>query len=103
MAGIRSPRKSAPGSDAMKAWLADLLAGPDSKADEMAVIALLIGLCFVLSLLTLIALTVFTVAVRGDLWEPEHFANAAAILFGAAGGVVGAMCCAMGLKSKLGG
>lgn len=103
MAGIPSPRKSVPGSNAVKAWLADLLAGPDAKADEMAVIAVLIGLCFVFALLALVGLEVFYVVVRAGPWEPERFANAAATLFGTAGAVIGAMGCAMGLKAKLGG
>jgi len=103
MAGTAWVRKSAPGSEPVKAWFADLLAGPNSKADEMAVIAVLIGLCFVFALLAMVGLEIFVVVVRPGQWAPEEFAAAAATLFGAAGAVVGAMGCAMGLKAKLGG
>jgi hypothetical protein len=87
----------------MRKWLGDLFSGPDQKADEIAVIAVLIGLCFVGSIVALVGLEIFTVVVRRGVWAPESFAAAAATLFGSAGGVIGAMACAMGLKAKLGG
>jgi hypothetical protein len=87
----------------IRSGLVALLAGPDAKPDEMAVIAILIGLCFVQALMTLIGLEIFIVVVRGDRFEAEAFAAAAATLFGSAGGIISALAYAMGLKAKLGG
>lgn len=88
---------------AVRAYLAEFLAGPNSKADEMALVAVLIGLCFVFALLALSGLEIFVIVMRHLPWDPEGFARAAAILFGSAGAVMAAMQCGMGIKAKLGG
>ncbi|HQT66004.1 MAG: hypothetical protein B7Z78_11700 [Rhodospirillales bacterium 20-60-12] len=73
----------------MKTWLSSLLAGPDQRADEMALIAICGGLSF-------IGLEIFAVVVRHQLFDPVAFGEGF-------GGAISAVALGMGLKAKCGG
>jgi hypothetical protein len=87
----------------MRTWVAQLFQGADAKADEMSLIAVLIGLSFFFCTVALISLEVYSVLERGQEFHPDDFATAAATIYGAAGGVIAAMALGMGLKQKFGG
>jgi len=85
-------------------FIAELFKGPDGvKADEIAVLAVGIGILFVLTLESFLGLEIFDVVIRRHPFVPLDFSNAAAILFGSAGTVLAAITVAMGIKAKFGG
>jgi hypothetical protein len=85
-------------------FVAELFNGPDGvKADEISVLAVGIGILFVLTLESFLGLEIFDVVIRRDPFLPVEFSNAAAILFGSAGSVLAAITVAMGIKAKCGG
>ncbi len=85
-------------------FVAELFKAPDGiKADEMAVLAVAIGLLFVLTVMIFLGLEIYDVTIRHHSWIPIDFSNAAAVLFGAAGSVLAAITLAMGVKARLGG
>ena len=89
---------------AMRRFIAELFKAPDGvKADEIAVLAVVIGILFVLTLIIFLGLEIYDVTIRGHRWVPVDFSGAAAVLFGAAGSVLAAITMAMGIKAKFGG
>ncbi len=85
-------------------FFGELFKSPDGrKADEIAVLAVTIGVLFVLTLSIFLGLEIYDVVIRNHFWVPVDFANAAAVLFGSAGGVLAAITVAMGIKAKCGG
>ena len=88
----------------MNNFIADLFKSPDGvRADEIAVLAVGIGILFVLTLAIFLGLEIFEVVVRNRSWMPLDFANGAAALFGSAGTVLASITVAMGIKAKCGG
>jgi prepilin signal peptidase PulO-like enzyme (type II secretory pathway) len=88
----------------MKGFIAELFKAPDGvKADEIAVLAVVVGILFVLTLTIFLGLELYDVTSLGHRWVPLDFSNAAAVLFGAAGSVLAAITLAMGVKAKFGG
>jgi hypothetical protein len=88
----------------MRKFVGELFKAPDGvKADEIALLAVAIGMLFVLTLFIFLGLEIFDVIFRHHSWVPVDFSNAAAVLFGAAGSVLAAITLAMGVKAKLGG
>jgi len=85
-------------------FITELLQDPNGlKADEIAVVAVGIGVLFVLTLVIFLGLEIYDVMGRDHPWSPVDFANAAAVIFGSAGGVLAAVTVAMGIKAKCGG
>ncbi len=88
----------------MRRFLTELFKAPDGiKADEIAVLAVVIGVLFVCTLMIFLGLEIYDVTIRHHSWAPVDFSNAAAVLFGAAGSVLAAITVAMGIKAKFGG
>ncbi len=91
-------------ADAMNRFIAELFKAPDGMcADEMAVLAVGIGILFVITLEIFLMLEIYDVVLRHHSWEPVAFSNAAAVLFGSAGSVLAAITVAMGIKARCGG
>ena len=86
----------------MRTWLGQLFSDETERADEMALIALLIGFCFGLALLSLRFLEFDAVMLRHAVFSPESFSAAADTIFGTGGKVVAFMAIGMGLKKRLG-
>lgn len=92
------------GRQRVRSFIAELFKSPDGVgADEIAVLAVGIGVLFVLTLMIFLGLEIYDVVIRRDLWVPVDFANSAAVLFGSAGSVLAAITAAMGIKAKCGG
>ena len=88
----------------MRRFIAELFKAPDGvRADEIAVLAVAIGILFVFTLTVFLGLEIYDVMIRHHSWVPVDFSNAAAVLFGAAGSVLAAITVAMGVKAKFGG
>jgi len=88
----------------MKRFIVELFKAPDGiKADEIAVLAVAMGILFVLTLMIFLGLEIYDVTIRHHSWVPVDFSKAAAVLFGAAGSVLAAITVAMGVKAKFGG
>lgn len=89
---------------AVSRFIAELFKAPDGvKADEIAVLAIGVGVLFVLTLIIFLGLEIYDVTIRHHIWVPVDFSNAAAVLFGSAGSVLAAITVAMGIKAKFGG
>lgn len=70
----------------MKAWLAALLTDANNRADEMAVLT-------ILGVLTFLGLSIYSVVVRGQTFDPSSYGTGLASALGAAS--IG-----MGLKAR---
>jgi hypothetical protein len=89
---------------AMNKFIAELFKSPDgAQADEISVLAVGIGILFVLTLEIFLGLEIFDVVIRRHPFVPTDFSNAAAMLFGSAGTVLAAITVAMGIKARCGG
>jgi hypothetical protein len=88
----------------MRRFVAELFKGPDgANADEVAVLAVGVGILFVFTLIIFLGLETYDVVIRNHPWRPLDFSNSAAVLFGSAGTVLAAITVAMGIKAKFGG
>jgi hypothetical protein len=87
----------------MRAWLRQLFAGSDSEVDEMAVLAVLIGLAYVALLLSYVAYEGYALRALHQAWRPRAFATGAMLIVGGAGAFLSALATAMGVKARLGG
>lgn len=99
----RTRRKKTSSASRWRIWVSQLFEGPDAKADEMAFIALLIGISFVASTAALICFEAYWLIARHGEWRPGEFAMACATIYGAGGPVISLLAIAMGKKAQLGG
>jgi hypothetical protein len=84
----------------MRAWLADLIAGPDGRVDEAALFICALGLMTIGSWVIMNALISFVVLSRGEHFSMVDFASANAVLLGAAGTTAGIITAFIGTRNK---
>jgi hypothetical protein len=86
-------------------FIQQLISGPqgDTRADEMAILALCIGGCFVLTLVVVLIMEVYLVLFKNFVWDPVTFSEAMVGLFGTTGAVLSALAYSMGKKAQFGG